>query len=133
MRRTKSQISFNMSRIRSKGTRIEQLLASGLRKSKIKFRRYASIIGKPDFIISGRKIAIFCDSAFWHGYRFLRTSRHKFKSNKKFWIEKIGKNIERDKIVNRVLKKQGWKILRFWDFQIKKDIDKCINKIESVM
>ncbi|MAF20679.1 MAG: very short patch repair endonuclease [Parcubacteria group bacterium] len=132
MIRTKSQISYNMSRIKAKGSAIEKLFASELRKNKLKYRGHLkNIIGKPDYVIKDRKVAIFCDSSFWHGYKFLRTSRHKFKSNKEFWVEKIEANIKRDKYVNRTLRKDGWKVFRFWDFQINKDAKKCVLKIKK--
>jgi len=122
-----------MSRIKNKGTEIEKILAFALRRNKIRFRRHPTIIGKPDFVIKEKKIVIFCDSAFWHGYRHMSTKRHDFKSNTRFWVAKIKRNIERDKHVNRILRKQGWEIIRFWDFQIKKDTEKCIKKIREAI
>ncbi|MBA7484075.1 Very short patch repair protein [subsurface metagenome] len=133
MKRTKEQISYNMSRIKNKGSEIEKILASGLRRNRVKFRRHISIIGRPDFVIKGRKIAVFCDSAFWHGYGGMKTKRHDFKRRTKFWVTKINRNIERDKVVNKTLKREGWKIIRFWDFQIKKDVGKCIRKIQEII
>lgn len=133
--RSIATISYNMSRIRSRGTTIEKLVASALRFEGLKgYRRnVSSIIGKPDFSWGKQKIALFCDSSFWHGYRRMATQRHRFKSNKKFWIKKILGNMERDREVNRLLRKQGWKVLRFWDFQIEKDARKCINKIKKLL
>ena len=133
MKRTRAQISFNMSRIRSKGSEIEKIMASALRKRKIKFRRHVEIMGRPDFVLVPHKVAIFCDSAFWHGYKEMRTSRHRFQSNKVFWTKKIKGNVERDREVNTVLKEAGWNIFRFWDFQIKRDADKCISKIANTI
>ena len=134
-RRLKRVISFNMSRIKSSGTSIERKMLHSLRLTKLdKHRRNScNIIGKPDFAWKKHKVAVFCDSAFWHGYRNMSTARHEFKHNKKFWVAKIKRNIERDKEVNRLLRRDGWEVLRFWDFQIKKDINKCIQKIESVI
>lgn len=122
-----------MSRIRSKNTAIEQIMAAALKKAGIKFKRYATIMGKPDFIVLKHKIAGFCDSSFWHGYRNMTTSRHRFKSNKKFWLKKIRHNMDRDKEVNQLLRKEGWKVLRFWDFQINGKIDKCMAKIKMAI
>lgn len=133
MRRTKAQISFNMSRIKSKGTRIEKILSSALRKAKIRFKQQVPLIGKPDFVVAERKVVVFCDSAFWHGYKGMETSRHDFKRNRIFWKAKISKNIERDKKVNKELRYNGWKVVRFWDFQIIKDTEKCIKKIKKIL
>lgn len=132
MARTKSQISYNMSRIKSKGSVIEKRFAQGLKKNQLKYTGHPkNLAGSPDYVIVDRRIAIFCDSAFWHGYKFLKTNRHNFKSNRKFWLDKIKSNIERDKLVNRVLRKTGWKVFRFWDFQINKDVEKCIAKVKK--
>lgn len=66
-----------------------------------------SVFGKPDFVLRGSKIAIFCDGEFWHGRNWnIRKNDHK--SNCKFWHSKIERNIERDKEVNEELRKQGW-------------------------
>lgn len=119
-----------MSRIRSGNTEIEKKLGKVLWASGLRYRKhYKKLVGKPDFALPQHKIAIFCDSAFWHGYNNMRTKRHEFKRRKKFWTNKINRNIERDKEVNRFLKKEGWKVVRFWDFQILKDSDKCVEKV----
>lgn len=133
MRRTKEQISFNMSRIRNRGTRIEKILSSALRKAKIRFKQQIPLVGKPDFVVGDKKVAVFCDSAFWHGYKGMRTSRHDFKRNSKFWTNKIFRNIQRDKEVNGELKRRGWKVIRFWDFQIIGDTERCIKKIKKIL
>jgi len=133
-KRTKSEISYNMSRVKSKNTSIEKVLEKELIKKNIRFEKnYNGVIGKPDFVILEKKIAIFCDSAFWHGYKNMSTKRHDFKSNIDFWTNKIKNNIKRDKEVNWELNKIGWKVVRFWDFQIKKELKECIEKIEKIV
>ncbi len=130
MKKSKEVISRNMSSIRSSGTSIEKTLGRAMWHRGLRYRKqYKKIPGKPDFVIVKSKIAIFCDSSFWHGYKNLKTKRHNFKSNKEFWIEKIIRNIERDKEVNKQLKKLQWKILRFWDFQIIENSEKCVQTI----
>ena len=130
MHRTQQQISYNMSRIRSSGTTIERVLGKALWAAGLRYRKnYKRVFGKPDFAMPKHKVAIFCDSAFWHGYKGMTTKRHDFKKRKEFWISKITKNMERDKKVNKLLKKEGWKVIRFWDFQILKDNDKCVTKV----
>ncbi len=132
-RRSKKVISYNMSRIRSAGSAIEKILGAALRGSGIRCRKQYKIFGKPDYALVDKKIALFCDSSFWHGYKFLKTNRHAFKTNKEFWIDKISQNVKRDKLVNKTLKKEGWRVLRFWDFEIKKDVKGCIRKIEEII
>lgn len=120
--------SMIMSKIGSKNTSIENNLAKSLRKNKIKYRSGKKVIGKPDFILLNYKVAIFCDGDFWHGYNL---GKNPIKTNAEFWKAKIGRNIERDKEVNRMLKNNGWKVFRFWEHDIKKNIDKCIKMISS--
>lgn len=129
--KTKEQISFNMSRIHSSDTKIEIILGKALWKAGFRYRKQCNIFGKPDFVLKKEKIAIFCDSSFWHGYMNMKTKRHNFKSNKAFWINKIKNNIERDKKVNHQLKNEGWIVIRFWDFQIINSSKKCILKIKQ--
>jgi len=135
MRKPSSRVSYNMSRIRNKGTSIEKKLSSRLARFGIKGykKNSVSVFGKPDFSWEENKVAVFCDSSFWHGYRFPRTERHNFKRNREFWLDKISGNIKRDKEVNKTLRNRGWKVLRFWDFQIKGDVEECIKKVASAI
>lgn len=134
-KRSKDAISYNMSRIRSSGSKLEKKMSFFLALAGLKgFRKNSdNIMGKPDFAWNKQKLAVFCDSSFWHGYRRMTTQRHRFKSNKEFWVKKILGNMERDREVNRILRKQGWKVLRFWDFQIEGDADKCINRVRKTL
>jgi DNA mismatch endonuclease (patch repair protein) len=122
---SKKKRSEIMSKIRSKGTKPEKLLASALRRHKIRFRMHANLPGKPDFIIPDKKVAVFCDGTFWHGYLF---NKWKVKLAP-FWLKKISGNIKRDRKANRELKKLGWKVVRCWDFEIIKSPADCINRI----
>ena len=87
---------------------------------------------KPDIILTKYKIAIFIDGEFWHGYRW-EEKKKKLKANRGYWIPKIEKNILRDRQNNRKLKKAGWKVVRFWEHQINKDTEKCLQKIKKIM
>ena len=98
-----------MSRIRSKNTKIEKLVFRELRKRKIYFQRhYKKCAGNPDIALPGKKIAIFIDGDFWHGYNFKKT---KSRLPKKYWQEKIQSNIQRDRKNVVELKKEGWQVL----------------------
>jgi len=103
------------------------LWCSGMRY----YKNDKTIFGKPDFVFRGKKIAIFCDSEFWHGYNYL-VKGERFKTNIDFWEKKILYNINRDKKVNEKLEKDGWIVLRFWGEQIKKDIDNCVKQIKEI-
>jgi len=124
---TKEKRSWVMSRIRSKNTKMENLLAKEMRKAGIKFKRYPKIYGSPDFL-TNKNVTVFIDGCFWHKcpihYREPKTK-------KKFWVSKIESNVMRDKKVNENLKKQGYKVIRVWEHDVKKNIDKCIKILKN--
>jgi len=124
-----------MSRIKAKDTALEKTLIRALKNHMLVGykRNKINIMGKPDVAWENARVAVFCDSSFWHGFKNMATSRHRFKRNKNFWLQKIRRNMDRDKEVNQWLKKEGWKILRFWDFQIKGNVDQCVMKIKKVL
>jgi len=123
--------SENMRRIKSKDTSIEIKLRKELWKRGYRYRRNCQdIYGKPDICFKRKKIAIFCDSEFWHG-KYLLEKIYIPKTNREFWVHKIQKNIERDKEVNKSLEKDGWIVLRFWQKDIEDNLDECINKISK--
>ena len=128
---SKEQRRKNMQAVKSKGSKIERMLAKELWKRGYRYRKNCTeIFGKPDIVFKSLKIAIFCDSNFWHGKDW-QIKKHEIKSNRDFWYKKIEKNIERDKIVTDELTKQGWLVLRFWGTDIKKETVQCVNKIEE--
>ncbi len=130
---TKEQRHKNMVANKGKGTKLELLFGKLLWNAGVRYRKNdTSVFGKPDFAIKGHKIAIFCDGEFWHGRNWeIRKNDHK--SNCDFWHSKIERNIERDKEVNAELQKQGWKVFRFWETDITKEPDKCLNRILNYM
>ncbi len=120
-----------MQAVRSKGSKIETLLAKELWKRGYRYRRNnASVFGKPDFTFKRLKIAIFVDSEFWHGKDW-HQRMHDHKSNQEFWLAKIERNIARDREVNEFLLEAGWVVLRFWGKEIEQDLVTCIRKIEE--
>lgn len=122
-----------MSRIRSKDTKIEVELRKELWSRGLRYRKNVKTIpGKPDIAFIGKKVAVFCDSEFWHGYDW---EQHKddIKTRREFWIPKIERNMERDQEVNRILEEQGWIVLRFWGKQIHKNLSECADIIESTV
>lgn len=123
---SKKKRSEIMSKIRSKNTKIELLFKRALRKAKIPFKFQPKIYGHPDFLV-GKNIAVFCDSAFWHGrdWKILRKKLSRAK-NSLFWINHIKKNRYRDRRVTRFLGKTGFVVLRFWEDESSRDIESCI-------
>ena len=123
---TPEQRRKNMQAIRSKDTRIELRLRKALWQKGIRYRKnYKELPGKPDIAITKYRVAVFCDSDFFHGYDW-ENRNQRIKSNREYWVPKIEKNMERDKIITQQLQEAGWTVLRFWEWQIKKNIDECV-------
>jgi DNA mismatch endonuclease (patch repair protein) len=111
------------------GTRIELKLGSALWAAGVRYRKqYRKIPGRPDFAVPKAKLAIFCDSSFWHG-RGWPASAVQFRTNSEFWLPKIERNIRRDEEVNRLLAELGWTTLRFWDDEILKQTNECVAQV----
>lgn len=108
-----------MSLIRGSGNRDTELrLISLLREAQIKgWRRRAPIFGKPDFVFPKQRVAVFVDGCFWHrhsGCKFAYTP----KTRPEFWLPKFERNVARDRLVTRTLKRAGWRVLRVWECQL---------------
>ena len=130
---TPEQRRKNMQAIKNKDSKIELLLRKELWSRGIRYRKNSTkVFGKPDIVFIGKKIAVFCDSEFWHGYNWGERKKD-FKSHQEFWIPKIERNIERDKEVTEKLKLEGWTVLRFWGNEIKKNTTRCADIIEKVV
>lgn len=133
MSKTKEQISYNMRQVKNKDSKIEILLRKELWKRGLRYRKNTNkVFGHPDIAFIGKKIAIFCDSEFWHGFNW-EEKKKEIKSNQEFWIKKIERNIQRDVEVNSQLKEDGWTVLRFWGNDIKKNTVKCADIIEKAV
>ena len=121
-----------MHRIRSKDTSIEIKLRRALWQNGIRYRKnYRVLCGVPDIVILRYKIAIFCDSSFWHGKDY--SLKKPVDTNHEYWDAKIRRNIDRDKDVNQKLEEEGWTVLRFWDTEINKHLSECVHKIQEEM
>lgn len=133
MARTREQISLNMSRVRSSGSMIEVVLGKALWHAGFRYRKqYREVTGRPDFALVGPKIAIFCDSSFWHG-RGWPDAAAAIKTNREFWIAKIEYNVSRDREVDRQLASIGWTVIRFWDDEILKHTASCVDRVKALL
>jgi len=114
---TPTQRSYNMSRIRSRGNKTtEKLFVELLKEWRITgWRRHYCLPGRPDFVFSKARVAIFVDGCFWH-----HCPRCGFapSSNRRYWRAKFARNRKRDKEVTRTLKQRGWKVLRVWEHEL---------------
>ena len=125
---TPKKRSWIMSRIRSKDTKIEMKIAELLRKNKMRYRRHPKLFGSPDFIVE-KKVLVFCYGDFWHGYRYAR----KKKPPKKFWRDKIERNMRRESKVARRLRADGWSVVRLWEHSIEKNPRSCLRRIKTIL
>lgn len=124
-----------MSKIHSKDTSIELRLRSALWNKGIRYRKNCkNLPGRPDIAITKYKIAIFCDSEFFHGkdWDILKPKLEKGK-NSDYWIKKIQRNIERDDEKDKELLFQGWNVLHFWGKDIMKHTDECVKVIQETI
>ena len=122
---TPEQRRKNMQAIRGKDTSIELKLRNELWRRGIRYRKNCKqVYGHPDLAFIGKKVAVFCDSEFWHGFDWVNR-KESIRTNREYWIPKIERNIERDKEVNEKLKSEGWTVIRFWGREIQKDAERC--------
>lgn len=134
-RLTKEQRHRNMKNIKNKDTGIEMALRKALRSKGYCYRKNDKRLpGKPDIVLSKYKIAVFCDSEFFHGkdWEVLKPQLERGK-NAEFWIKKILKNQQRDEEVNQQLEYLGWTVIRFWGKDIIKRPDECLQVIEEAI
>ena len=130
---TPEQRRKNMQAVKNKDSQIELLLRQELWARGLRYRKNVNrIYGKPDIVFIGKKIAVFCDSEFWHGYNWEERKKD-FKSHQEFWIPKIERNMERDAEVTAKLESEGWTVLRFWGNEIKKNTAQCADIIEKAV
>jgi DNA mismatch endonuclease (patch repair protein) len=108
-----------MSHVKSSGNRsTEACLISVLRANRITgWRRNQSLCGKPDFVFPSRRVAVFVDGCFWHGHP---TKCRMPEDNRDYWEAKLARNVARDRSVNRILKEEGWKVVRIWEDSVTK-------------
>ncbi len=122
-----------MQAIRGKDTSIEIKLRKELWGRGIHYRKNSKkVYGHPDIAFIGKKVVVFCDSEFWHGYDW-EHKKEKIQTNSEFWISKIERNMERDREVNEKLRSEGWTVIRFWGKEIQKDVVSCADKVVAAL
>lgn len=132
---TPEQRRKNMQHIKSKDTKIEMMLRKALWNKGIRYRKnYKDLPGRPDIVITKNKIAIFCDSEFFHGKDWeLLKAKLAQGNNGEFWIKKIACNKERDDKINKKLIYMGWTVIRFWGNDIVKKLEECLKVIDDAI
>ncbi|HET8839798.1 MAG TPA: very short patch repair endonuclease [Flavobacteriaceae bacterium] len=119
--------SKHMSKIRGTENKLEVRFRKEFWKRGFHYRKNVkTMIGKPDIVFRKYKTVVFIDGEFWHGYNW-EEKKNKIKSNRAFWIPKIERNMQRDREVNQTLEAQGFTVFRFWEREIKKNFETCID------
>ena len=126
---TTPDVSKRMGQVHLKGGKAETALAKALWHEGYRYRRnYKKLPGSPDIAITKYKVAIFVDGEFWHGQDW-ENRKAKLKSNREYWIEKIEENIARYKRNDEVLSQMGWAALHFWEKEVLKNPDSCMETV----
>lgn len=131
--RTPEETSRIMTRIRGKDTAIERALRQELRRRGLHYRKNVRALpGCPDIAFAQYKVAVFCDGEFWHGRDWAKHKKD-FHRNTAFWVAKIERNRARDRNVNATLRANGWRVLRFWERDIYRDVKSVGAKVEAAL
>jgi DNA mismatch endonuclease (patch repair protein) len=119
-----------MKSVKLKGGSLELLVQRELRKLGLRFQQnYRELIGTPDIVFRKKKVAIFIDGDFWHGWR-LPAWDHKLSE---FWRSKLRANRKRDQRNFRRLRAANWTVIRLWEHEIRSDIGRCIDRISRAL
>ena len=130
-RHTPEQRNKNMQAIKNKDSLIERSLRKELWSRGLRYRKNVkSVFGHPDIAFVRKRIAVFCDSEFWHGFDW-ENRKNDIQTRQEFWIPKIERNIQRDNEVTKELESRGWIVLRFWGKAIKTDLHHCADVIQK--
>ncbi|WP_316748659.1 DNA mismatch endonuclease Vsr [Pedobacter gandavensis] len=117
---SKDTRSYNMSQIKGKDTKPELLVRKFLHKQGFRYRLHVkNLPGKPDIVLPKYKTVIFVNGCFWHGHEHCRYFVIP-KTRTEWWLDKINKNVAKDKIVREEIAALGWNVINIWECQLKK-------------
>ena len=126
---TTKQRSKIMSKIGGKNTKPELAFRKALYQAGVRYRvNVKDLPGKPDIANKSKKFVVFIDGEFWHGHNW-EEKKHKIKTNRKFWIPKIERNMQRDQENNQKLRKMGYAVFRFWEREVKNELEGCVARV----
>jgi len=129
-RHTRAQRSYNMSRIRGFDTSLEVAVRRELRRLGLRFKaNVMSLPGRPDLVFARERLVVFVDGDFWHGFRYPAWKRRL----PHFWREKIERNRARDLRNFAKLRHRGWRVIRVWEHQVKRDLTNCVSRIAAAL
>jgi DNA (cytosine-5)-methyltransferase 1 len=136
-RRKPEQVSEVMRAVGGSSTEPEKLFRKALRRNGVRSFRVCdeALPGKPDIVLPSRRLAIFIDGDFWHGNQYRvrgqLTLEQQLKkiNNSAYWNRKIGNNVARDINITSQLLDLGWNVARFWESEIRQDVESCVKTI----
>lgn len=128
---SKAKRSQVMSRIRGRGNKNTELLLVRVFRAEgiIGWRRHSALFGSPDFTFRKHRLVVFVDGCFWHCCPKHATAP---KNNADYWRKKLDRNVERDRLVNRTLRKAGWHVLRIWEHDLPRRADYWVRRIKRL-
>ena len=129
--KTPEQRSINMSHIRSKDTKPEEIVRKNLFARGFRYRKNDTRYpGKPDLVLPKYQTVIFINGCFWHQHGCSRSTLPK--TNQDYWIPKIQRNVERDRQNIKALEDAGWKVIVIWECELKKKtLEETMNSVEA--
>ena len=139
-RRTEAVVSDVMRRVHSRDTSPEKALRKALWAHGLRYRLHSKRLpGNPDIVLPSRHVAVFVDGDFWHGnqwkLRGFPSLEAQFDSvaNSAYWVPKIRRNMERDAATDKCLTEIGWRVVRCWESEIRKDLNSCVQRVVEAM
>lgn len=119
---------------RRQDTTPEILLRRTLWKLGLRYRLHsANLPGRPDIVMSRHRLVVFCDGDFWHGRNWPQRKKKLTKGwNSKYWVAKIARNRARDRSVNLALRRLGWRVIRVWESDVRRDAKQVACKIVRI-
>lgn len=119
-----------MQAVKGKKTSLEQRVAAAFFQQGWRYRRnLATLPGKPDFVFTRAKVAVFVDGDFWHGWRFPQW-KHKLSE---YWRTKIERNRRRDQRNFRRLRRDGWKVIRLWGHDVERNLPDAVARVKALL
>jgi DNA mismatch endonuclease (patch repair protein) len=122
-------------RNRSRDTKVEVLLRRELWRRGLRYRLHAlDLPGKPDIVFRRARVVVFCDGDFWHGRRWRqRLEKLSRGANAPYWTAKIAANVARDRRNTRELQRMGWTVVRLWETDILRDVERSAERVEAAL
>jgi DNA mismatch endonuclease, patch repair protein len=137
--KSKAEIARNMGAIRSRDNKTEVALRKALYAKGLRYRLHpAGIEGKPDIVFPRERVAVFVDGDFWHARLLRESGMGSFPSlirtpKKEYWLTKFTRRIERDDEVNSLLRQSGWHVVRFWESDLRRDLENCVTLVDQAI